>query len=174
MFRFVAKVHFYKKAMGDFCSFAIFSRLALKPSVIWAQVVQVLRRYRANIGKERLNVVNNAIKKALEQKHAILMMIDDYHNIHTVRRPTEEGNTCRVDHMATIIIKIVKEAPAVPFSSVNLIHNLCGVDSDLLVNYLCSNHFFGQLSSNLFASSMPEITYCMLDPVMGQLQIGST
>ena len=135
---------------------------------------KVLSRYRANIGKERLNVVNNAIKKALEQKHAILMMIDDYHNIHTVRRPTEEGNTCSVDHMATIIIKIVKEAPAVPFSSVNLIHNLCGVDSDLLVNYLCSNHFFGQLSSNLFASSMPEITYCMLDPVMGQLQIGST
>ena len=65
---------------------------------------KVLSRYRANIGKERLNVVNNAIKKALEQEHAILMMVDDYHNIHTVRRPTEEGNTCRVDHMATIII----------------------------------------------------------------------
>ena len=132
---------------------------------------KVLSRYRANIGKERLNVVNNAIKKALEQEHAILMMVDDYHNIHTVRRPTEEGNTCRVDHMATIIIKIVKEAPAVPFSSVNFIHNPCGVDSHLLVNYLCSNHFFGQVSSNLFASSMPELTYTMFDPVMGRLQM---
>ena len=46
---------------------------------------KVVSRYRANIGKERLNVINNAIKKALEQKHAILMMIDDYHIIHTVR-----------------------------------------------------------------------------------------
>ena len=32
-----------------------------------------------------------------------------------VRIPTEEGNTCKVDHMATIIIiKTVKEALAIP------------------------------------------------------------
>ena len=50
--------------------------------------------------------------------------------------------------MATIIIiKTVKEALAIPSSSVNLIHNPCGVDFDLLVNYLCSNHFIGQVSS---------------------------
>ena len=155
--------------MGCFLQFCNLSQAGIETQRLLGTSCssKVLSRYRANIAKERLNVVNNAIKKALEQKHAILMMIDDYHNIHTVRRPTEEGNTCRVDHMATIIIKIVKEAPAVPFSSVNLIHNPCGVDSDLLVNYLCSNHFFDQVSSNLFASSMPELTYSMFDPVMG-------
>ena len=69
-----------------------------------------------------------------------------------VRIPTDEGNTCKVDHTATIIIiKTVKEALAIPSSSVNLIHNPCGVDSDLLVNFLCSNHFIGQVSSKLFA-----------------------
>ena len=31
--------------------------------------------------------------------------------------------------------------------------------------------FFGQVSSNLFASSMPELTYSMFDPGTGQHQM---
>ena len=136
------KCNFLQEGNGLFLQFCNLSQTGIETQrLLGTSCSSSKLRYRANIDKERLNVVNNAIKKALEQKHAILLMIDDYHNIHTIRRPTEEGNTCRVDHMATIIIKIVKEAPAVPFSSVNLIHNPCGVDSDLLVNYLCSNHF---------------------------------
>ena len=88
-----------------------------------------------------------------------------------MRRPIEETHTCEVDHMATIIIKIVKEASAIPLSSVNLIHKPCGIDSDLLVNNWCSNHYFSQVSSCLFASSMPELTYSMFDPVMDRLHM---
>ena len=115
--------------------------------------------------------MNGAIKEAIDKKHAILMMIDDYHNIHTIRRPSQENNICKVDHMATVIIKIVKEATAIPISSVNLIHNPCGIDADLLVNNLCSNQFFSQVSSSLFASSMPELTCSFFDPVMGRYEM---
>ena len=96
------------------------------------------------------NAVNNATRRALEQKHTILLMMDDYHNVHPLRRLTEE-TIRKVSHMAAIIIKNVKHAPAIPVSSVILIHNTC-IDSDLLVNYLCSNHSFGQIGGNLFAS----------------------
>ena len=68
--------------------------------------------------------------------------------------------------MPTSIIKIVEEASAIPFSSVNLIHKPCGVDSDLLlINNLCSNHFLGQVSASLFTSSLPELTYSMYNLV---------
>ena len=117
------------------------------------------------------SVVNEAIKEAIDKKHAILMMIDDNHNIHTIRRPSEGNNICKVDHMTTVIIKIVKEYTAIPISSVNLIHNPCGIDADLLVNNLCSNQFFSQVSSSLFASLLPELTCSFFDPLMGRYEI---
>ena len=132
---------------------------------------KVVGRNRTTFAKQNLSVVNGAIKEAIDKKHAILMMIDDYHNIHTIRRPSLENNICKVDHMATVIIKIVKEATAIPISSVNLIHNPCGIDADLLVNNLCSNQFFSQVSSSLFASSMPELTCSFFDPVMGRCEM---
>ena len=95
---------------------------------------KVVGRNQTTFAKQNLSVVNGAIKEAIDKKHAILIMIDDYHNIHTIRRPSQENNICKVDHMATVIIKIVKEATAIPISSVNLIHNPYGIDADLLVN----------------------------------------
>ena len=86
-------------------------------------------------------------------------------------RPTDEKATSKVDHMCTIIIKIIKEAPAIPFSSVNLVHNPCGIDIDLLENNLCSVQFFGKVSSCSFASSMPQLTCHSFDPVMGRHQM---
>ena len=86
---------FYKKTMVYFLQFCNLSQTSIETQRILGTSCssKLLSRYRANIGKERLNVINSAIKKALEQKHAIFMTIDDHHNIHTVRRPTEEGNT---------------------------------------------------------------------------------
>ena len=83
-------------------------------------------------------------------------MTDDYHNIHTIKRPQEENRAYKVDHMCTTIIK--------NFGSVNLIHNPCGIDADLLVK-LCSIQFFSQICTSSFASSMPELTSFSFDPV---------
>ena len=79
---------------------------------------KLLSRYRANISKERLNVINSAIKKALEQKHAIFMTIDDHHNIKLTYILSEDRQKreTQLDHMATIFIKIVKKVPATNWS----------------------------------------------------------
>ena len=72
---------FYKKIMGCFLQFCNLSQTGIETQRLLGTSCssKVLSRYR--------------VKKALEQKHAILMMIHDYHSIHTVTRPTEEGNT---------------------------------------------------------------------------------
>ena len=157
---------FYKKTVVCFLQLCNLSQTGIETQRLLGTSCsrKVLSRYHANIGKEHTTVVNDAIKNALENKHAIMMIRHDYHNIPTLRRPTEGTHTCKVGHMATIIIKIVKEALVIPFSIVNLIHKPCGVNSDLLVNDLCSNNFFGQVSSSLFASSMPELTIlCLIE-----------
>lgn len=80
------KCNFLQEDNGLFLQFCNLSQAGIETQRLLGTSCssKVLSRYHANIGKERLNVVNDAIKKALEQKHAILMMIDDYHNIHTV------------------------------------------------------------------------------------------
>ena len=68
-------------------------------------------------------------------------MIDDYHNIHSIKRPQNENSSHKVDDMCTIIIKIIKGAPVVEFSSVNLVQNLNGIDVDLLISKFCYVEF---------------------------------
>ena len=137
------KCIFFQEDKGLFLQFCNLSQTGIKTQRLLGTSCssKVLSRYHANIDKEHTTVVNDAIKNALENKHAILMMIDDNHNVHTVRRSIQGTHTCKVDLLATIIIKIIKEASAIPFPSVNLIHKPCGIDSDLLVNNLCSDNF---------------------------------
>ncbi|XP_044168909.1 uncharacterized protein LOC122953143 [Acropora millepora] len=121
----------------------------------------------------KLPGVQDAIQEAIDKEFTIMLMIDDYHNIHTIRSPQEENGSNKVDLMCTIIIKILKEVPAIPFSSVNLIHNPCGIYADLLVNKLCSIQFFSQICTSSFALSMPEFTSFSFDPVMDRHQMES-
>jgi len=84
---------------------------------------KVISRNHAAIAEQNFQACNDAIQEAIDKQFTILLMIDDYHNVHTMRRPQEENRAYKVDHMCTIIIKIVKEVPSSPFSSLNLIHN---------------------------------------------------
>ena len=110
---------------------------------------------------------NDAIQEDIDKELTILLMIDDYHTHY------QETTAYRVYHGYTIVIKIVKEVPAIPFSSVNVIHNTCGIDADLLVNKLCSIQFFSQICTSSFASSMRGFTSLSFNPVMGRHQMES-
>ena len=167
------KCNFFQEDNGLFLQFSNLTQSGLETQrqLGTSCSSKVISRNRHSFSNENFNLVNSAIQDALELKHAILLMIDDYHNIHTIRRPCDEKTTYKVDHMATIIIKIVKEAPAIPVSPVNLIHNPSGIDVDLLLTNLCSARYFSQVSSSSFASSMPELTCLSFDPVMGRQQM---
>ena len=171
-FGYSQKCNFFQEDNGLFLSFCNLSQCGIETQRQLGTSVssKVISRNRAAIARENTSQVNDAIQEAIDKKFTILLMIDDYHNIHTIRRPQDQG-TSKVDHMCTIIIKIVKEVPAIPFSSVNLVHNPYGIDIDLLVNKLCSVQFFSQVCTFSFASSMPEFTSVAFDPVMGRHQI---
>ena len=48
---------------------------------------KVISRNRAAIAKQNFQECNDAIQEAIAKEFTILFMIDDYHNIHTIRRP---------------------------------------------------------------------------------------
>ena len=124
----------------------------------------VISRNRTSIASSNLQSTNGAIQDAIRNQHLVTLMIDDYHNIHAIRRP-DSTQTSQATHMGTIIIKVVKEAKGIPIYNVNSIHNPVGIDADLLVNNLCSVQTFQQISSFSFASLMPEFTSMSFDPL---------
>ena len=160
--------------MVYFLSFVIKKGMGTQPQLGPSVSNKVISRNRAAIANQNFQVSNDAIQEAIDKEFTLLLMIDDYHNIHTIRRPQQENRAYRVDKMCTIIIKIiVKEVPAIPFSSVNLTHNPHGIDANLLVNKLCSIQFFSQICTSSFACSMSEFTSFSFDPVMGRHQMES-
>ncbi|XP_068738919.1 uncharacterized protein [Montipora capricornis] len=174
-FGYSQKCNFFQEDNGLFLKFCNLSQPGIETQRQLGTSVssRTITRNRAAMAKENFNLCNNAIQEAINKKCAIWLMIDDYHNIHTIRRPQDASATCQVDHMCTIIIKIVKEAPAIEFNSVNLIHNPNGIDVDLLINQLCSVQFLSQVCNFTSSSSMPEFTSYSFDPVMGRQQMES-
>jgi len=69
------------------------------------------------------------------------MLVDDYHDIHQVRNPTDQ-NLSNVAHMATTMIN-TSSIPPIPFSSTlnEPIHNPLNIDVDLLIWTLQFDYF---------------------------------
>ena len=69
------------------------------------------------IRKEQSNchsvLVNDWINEAIEKKELIILVIDDYTNIHTKQRPKSETVT-EVTSMATVIMKKFPGTAAIP------------------------------------------------------------
>ena len=173
-FGFSQKCNFFQEDNGLFLKFCNVTQSVLETQrqLGTSCSSKVITRNRSSLAKVNQKQCNDAITEAIQKKFPILLMIDDYHNIHTIRRPTDQF-TSKADHMCTIIVKIIKEATAIPFSSISLVQNPSGIDVDLLVNNLCSVEFFGKVSSCSFASSMPQLTCHSFDPLMARHQMES-
>ena len=68
----------------------------------------------------------------------MVLNLDDYHNIHTKRRP-DTTTTSEVHHFQTILLKAAPEVPAPPFNNSftdKNIHNPNGIDSNLIIENL--------------------------------------
>ena len=60
-----------------------------------------------------LSSVNEFIKEAADKQHFIVFFIDDFHNIHTMHRPSDKKQSQSV-HMSTLLIKVFKNINAIP------------------------------------------------------------
>ena len=100
------------------------------------------------------------IEEAISAKELLILMIDDYTNIHTKRRPkNQETSTAR--SMATILLKRFHGVQAIP---AQCSINPDGVSTDLLIDYTVSS--LSSLSAT-YASVMPHwIRLSFFDPEM--------
>ena len=56
--------------------------------------------------------VKHFFEEAVSNEHMVVIFIDDYHNIHTTRRPTYVTQT-QPTHMATLLLKSFKDIQSV-------------------------------------------------------------
>ena len=74
---------------------------------------KTIRRLKEKLSLSNQKQVNTYIQSAILQKNLAVLVIDDFHSIHTIPRPTS-SETSRAVHLATAIIDIPESAPGLP------------------------------------------------------------
>ena len=69
-----------------------------------------------SLAAEHNPTLNNFILQAISNEWLLVLIIDDYTNIHTHRRPTGD-NTTSANYMCTIVVKAFKNVAAVSLPS---------------------------------------------------------
>lgn len=109
---------------------------------------------RQNIGKAHIEHLNSEIEKAIRQQSLIVCVIDDYHCIHGLRRPSTE-KLSEAKHMCTIIIKIFPKIKAIKLpTKMEDVHNPNGISADICSALICSQSSMEMLCQT-FATIMP-------------------
>ena len=107
------------------------------------------RREMHKSAKNHDNVVREFITDAAEKRAMLVFMVDDFTNVHTKRRPTDQ-KTSTASNMATLLLKRFNDGSAIPVSG-NII-NPNGIATSALTEFLDKS--LPSLSAT-FASLMP-------------------
>ena len=108
-----------------------------------------------SLATQSLHQLNSFLLDAIRNEWSLVLIIDDYTNIHTHRRPkgsrrTAANNTC------TIAVKAFKNVNAMRLpSSITSLHDQQGVDWDSCKDVICSEYQMF-LMANTYASTMPD------------------
>ena len=71
---------------------------------------KTIRNFRRSLADDNRRLVNARLKTALDNDHLALLVVDDFHSIHLVQRPTS-SETSRAFHFATAITDIHSTMP---------------------------------------------------------------
>ena len=116
------------------------------------------KRYMNNIRKSLSQNHQNSLEKfftdAIQNEWLVVLIIDDYTTVHTIRRPTET-KLSQANSMWTIVAKAFKEIAAVPRpNDIRLLHDPEGVNVDLLLSTITSPVQMSLLA-NSYAATLP-------------------
>eukprot|EP00118_Oscarella_pearsei_P006253 m.28392 g.28392 ORF g.28392 m.28392 type:complete len:944 (+) comp30747_c0_seq1:253-3084(+) len=109
---------------------------------------KTIKRLRKKHASENRGLVDNYIQQALDKSHLTVLVIDDFHCVHTIPRPTSSETSTAV-HMATSIVDIQSLIPSIPLPSVSIhywpddaackgginVRRLCDYVSERLLEY---------------------------------------
>ena len=110
--------------------------------------------------------IKNVVDKALENQQAIVIIIDDYTNIHT-RRRCDTSQQRNNSHMATILLRVF-DIPAVRIQEVPA-NMPGGINVHLLMNELDRN--MASLFSTFATTAPQQIMHQFFDPHMERLRL---
>lgn len=74
---------------------------------------KTIRRLREELAGDNAKHVNSYIQKARSQHNLVLLIVDDFHVVHTIQRPTS-AETSKAIHMATCLIDVHETIPCLP------------------------------------------------------------
>ena len=75
---------------------------------------KTMRNFSKTKVSEHQNIVKKFIDEAIEKSEFMILMIDDYSNIHSLQRPKDPSNPTNVARMATILLKKFPNINAIP------------------------------------------------------------
>ena len=108
--------------------------------------------------------VNQAISEATEHGWLIVASIDDFTSIHTHRRPADD-TASSARSMATIVVSIFKDIPAVAWSEASDMHEPSMLHSSLRTLVTGSSNM--RRLRDTYAATMPDwLTESFFDPLM--------
>ena len=74
---------------------------------------KTIRRFRKSLASNNKPQVNDFVSEALEKHQFSIVVIDDFHSVHTIPRPTS-SLTSKALHMATSIIDVHPPIQSIP------------------------------------------------------------
>eukprot|EP00118_Oscarella_pearsei_P021515 m.242159 g.242159 ORF g.242159 m.242159 type:complete len:226 (+) comp40212_c0_seq4:1077-1754(+) len=77
---------------------------------------KTILRYRRMLGQGNQDLVNAYVQDAVANNYLAVMIIDDFHSIHTIQRPTSATTSTAV-HMATCLVDIHQTISSLPLPS---------------------------------------------------------
>ena len=108
-----------------------------------------------SLATQNLQQLNSFVLEAIKNQWLLVLIIDDYTNVHTHRRP-KGIHTSTAASMCTIVVKAFKNLKAIERpSSIISLHDEQGVDIDSCKQVICSNNQLS-LMANTYVSTMPE------------------
>ena len=101
---------------------------------------KTMRNFSKTKVSEHQNIVKKFIDEAIEKSEFMILMIDDYTNIHSLQRPKDPSNPTNVARMATILLK--------KFPNINIIPRLS--------NQMDNLHYPGGINIQLITAKLAE------------------
>lgn len=124
-----------------------------------SKVCSLMNTMSQNAGKK----IDEVVVEVIINKCQLVLIVDDYTTIHSIRRPQDEELT-NANFFCTIIIKVFKNVPAIPACHVSTYYNPSGLNVTSCINTVSGPSTMHKLSLTYSSLMPPWITDTFFNP----------
>ena len=124
-----------------------------------SKVCSLMNTMSQNAGKK----IDDVVVEAIINTWQLVLIVDDYTTIYSIRRPQDEELT-NANFFCTIIIKVFKNVPAIPACHVSTYHNPSGLNVTSCINTVSGPSTMHKLTLTFSSLMPPWITDTFFNP----------